>query len=246
MVGTVFRPWWRNFINLVYPLSCLICKVRLNPLSDKPLCEICWKKIEYNQGPFCRVCGRHLPAKTEKHALICSDCQSSSFFFRQARSVCVYDGVIKECIHLFKYNSKLSLVKPLSKLMIDFARNYLDMETITLILPVPLHKVKQRQRQFNQAHLLAKSLSRAFAIKLKGSLLVKTKLGPAQVNLTQQERPKNVQSAFRVKDSKVLKDKNVLLIDDVLTTSATVNECSKMLLEAGVNRVEVFTLARSN
>ena len=130
--------------------------------------------------------------------------------------------------------------------MIDFARNYLDMETIDLILPVPLHKVKQRQRQFNQAHLLAKSLSHAFAIKLNDSLLVKTKLGPAQVNLTQQERLKNVQSAFRVKDSKVLKDKNVLLIDDVLTTSATVNECSKMLLEAGVNRVEVFTLARSN
>ncbi len=257
MLGTVFGPLWKNFINLIYPLSCLICKVRLNPLSDRPLCEICWERIEFNLAPFCRICGKHLPAppetnkaagpaKSQNQVFICKDCQTSVYFYRCAHSVCVYDGVIKECIHLFKYKSKLSLVKPLRKLMIDFAHNFLDMEDVDLIMPVPLHGSKLRERQFNQAHLLAKSLSHAFSKELKDSLLIKIKTVSAQFNLSRAERIKNVRDNFKVNNAEVLKDKNVLLVDDVLTTSATANECARMLSEAGANRVDVFTLARSN
>jgi len=129
--------------------------------------------------------------------------------------------------------------------MVDFARNFLNMKEIDIIVPVPLHKAKQRQRQFNQAHLLAKSLSRAFTKKLGNKQLAKIKFGPAQVNLSKAERRRNVKGAFKVKDAASLRNKNVLLVDDVLTTQATANECSKMLLQAGANRVEVFTLARS-
>ncbi len=256
MVGTVFGAWAKNFINLIYPLSCLICKVRLNPLSDKPLCEICWNKIEFNSPPFCRVCGKHLPAppetneatgpaKTQNLAFICKDCQTFSYFFRTAHSVCIYDGIIKECIHLFKYKGKLSLVKPLGKLMIDFVHNFLDMKKIDLIIPVPLHSTKQRQRQFNQAQALAKSLSYAFSKRLQDKLFIKIKPGPAQVNLSRRERIKNVQGSFKIKNVRLLENKNILLVDDVLTTGATVNECARTLLEGGANRVDVFTLAHN-
>lgn len=167
------------------------------------------------------------------------------FFFNQAFSVCRYEGVIKDCIHLFKYRSKLSLVKPLSKLMVDFAHNFLDMENIDLILPVPLASSKLRQRQFNQAKLLAKSISCAFSKELKDKLLIKIKPGVAQVNLSRTERLKNVRGSFKVRHQLLFKNKNILLVDDVLTTGATINECARMLLDAGAKRVNAFTLARS-
>ena len=129
--------------------------------------------------------------------------------------------------------------------MIDFAHNFLDMKNIDLILPVPLSSVKLRQRQFNQAKLLAESLSGTFSKELKDSLLIKIKPGPAQVNLSRVERLKNVQGVFKVKNAEALKDKNVLLVDDVFTTGATANECAKVLLEAGAKRIDVFALAGS-
>ena len=256
LIGLMLRVIGKNFINLIYPLSCLICKRGLSPLSDKPLCQACWEKIEYNLPPFCRVCGKHLPAPPETNAaagpansqdlvFICRDCQTCAYFFKKARAVCIYDGIIKECIHLFKYKSKLSLLKPLTKLMIDFAHNFLNMKEIDLILPVPLHSVKQRQRQFNQAHLLAKPLRRAFGKEVKGSLLIKIKSRPAQVNLAQRARLKNTQGAFKVRNANRLVNKNILLVDDVLTTGATANECARMLLQAGAQKVDVFALARS-
>ncbi len=244
LLDTVFKPWLKNFINLIYPLSCLLCKVRLNPLGDKPFCEGCWAKIELILPPFCRVCGMHLPTKNQNQALACRNCQTASYFFSTARAVCRYDGIIKECIRLFKYKSKLSIAKPLSRLMIDFGRNFLTMEDIDLILPVPLHGSKLRLRQFNQAQLLAKSLSKAFSKELQTRSLIKIRPGPAQVNLKRRERLKNVQGTFKVRNSPVLKNKNILLVDDVLTSAATANECAKVLLEAGANRVDVFTLAR--
>lgn len=244
MIGTVFKAWVKNFINLFYPLSCLICKAALSPLSDKPLCEICWNKIEFSLPPFCRVCGKHLPAGNQNHAFICRDCQARVYSFKKARSVCVYDGVIKECIHLFKYKSKLSLVKPLSKLMINFAHKFLDMRNVDSIIPVPLHSAKQRQRRFNQAKLLAGDLAGAFSKELQANLLIKIKSGPAQVNLLRTERLKNVRGAFKVKDARPLENKNILLVDDVLTTGATANECARTLLDAGANRIDAFVLAR--
>lgn len=258
-MGTVFRIWIKNFLNLIYPLSCILCKTKLSPLSDKPLCGICWERFKFNLPPFCRICGKHLPAlpalpetrqvgqaKDQKHSFRCKDCQNRPYSFSQARSVCLYEGAIKECIHLFKYKSKLSLARPLSNLMIDFARKFLDMEKIDLVLAVPLHKVKFRQRQFNQAQLLARALSRASLKEMKENLLIKIKLRPAQVNLLRAERLKNVRGSFKVNNSPYLQNKDILLVDDVLTTGATANECARTLLEAGANRVEVFTLARAN
>lgn len=112
-------------------------------------------------------------------------------------------------------------------------------------MPVPLHINKLRQRQFNQAQLLAKVFAKEFAKKLKGNLLIKIKSGAAQVNLSRRERLENVRGSFRVKNSSSIKDKHILLIDDVVTTGATVNECAKVLSGAGARRIDVFALARS-
>ena len=230
-MSTVFKPWLKSLLNLIYPLSCLLCKASLSPLSAQPLCNICWNKL-------------NLTAKNYSQAPNYKDSQTAAYFFKKAYSVCVYDGIIKECLHLFKYKNKVSLAKPLSRLMIDFGHSFLNMGDVDLILPVPLHGSKLRLRQFNQAQLLAKSLSRAFFKELRDNSLIKIRPGPAQVNLKRRERLRNVQGAFKVKNAPVLKNKNILLVDDVLTSAATANECAKTLLDAGANRVDVFTLAR--
>ncbi|MFC1698383.1 double zinc ribbon domain-containing protein [Candidatus Omnitrophota bacterium] len=251
----MFRPWIKSLINLIYPLTCLICGIKLDPLSQKPLCAVCWSKIEYNPAPFCRVCGKPLPAcpagspagrpaRHQSQALVCQDCQNSQFYFKQVRSVCKYDGVIKECIHLFKYNHKLSLTKPLGGLLVDFATHNCDMSQIDLILPVPLHSKKLRQRQFNHAQNLAQSLAAAFSKQIQPQLIVKIKPGPDQVSLTRAARSRNIRGAFTIRNNKPVKSKNVLLVDDVFTTGATVNECAKALLDAGAKQVDVLTLAR--
>lgn len=242
---TMLGPWRKHFLNLIYPLFCLLCKVKLHPLSDKPLCDICWSKIEFNLPPYCRICGRHLPAPSQNQVLLCQDCHKRRYFFSAAHSVCVYDGIIKECIHLLKYNRKLALVGPLSELLFDFSRRYLDLSACDLIIPVPLHRAKLRQRQFNQAALLAAALGRAYSKESAEKILIKIIPSPAQVKLSQKQRLRNVRGAFKVRSGRLLKEKNVLLVDDVLTTGATVNECAKTLLEAGCARVNVLTLACS-
>jgi ComF family protein len=132
--------------------------------------------------------------------------------------------------------------------MIDFAGKFLNMKRTDYLLAVPLHKVKQRQRQFNQAHLLAEGLARTFSKPLMDSLLIKARSTPAQVSLSQRERLKNILGTFKVnlKPLPILKGKTILLIDDVFTTGATANECARLLREAGAKQVDIFTLARSN
>jgi len=171
LIGTVFKAWVKNFINLFYPLSCLICKAALSPLSDKPLCEICWNKIEFSLPPFCRVCGKHLPApynpgqaglpaRNQNHAFICRGCQACVYFFKKARSVCVYEGIIKECIHLFKYKGYIGLIDIFRDIMIDFVKKHDIHKNVDLIVPVPIYPTKKRERTYNHAEILARSLSK--------------------------------------------------------------------------------------
>lgn len=236
--------WVKSFINLFYPLSCYICRAKLSPLRDIPLCDQCLRGIQFNQSPFCRRCGTHLPAFSQKDAYYCKKCRTTPYYFKRAFSVCVYAGIVKQCIHLFKYKRKLALSKFLCRLLIDFTRSFIAIEKIDLIIPVPLHPRKLRQRQFNQAEILAQALSRAFNKRLKHNALVKIKDTPAQIDLPQAARIKNARGCFRVKNLPAVKDKNILLIDDVLTTAATVNECAKVLRQAGAKKIEVLTLAR--
>lgn len=136
------------------------------------------------------------------------------------------------------------MVNPLARLMIAFARKFLDMKNIDLILSVPLHSQKLRQRQFNQAQLLVEPLAGAFSKKMHTKLISKIEPGPAQVELSRTERLKMVRDTFKIRKAQPLKDKNILLVDDVFTTGATANECAKALLASGAKKVEVFTLAR--
>ena len=241
----MLKSFFDGLIDLIYPKICLICKSKLNIQSGKDglVCLKCWGKIKRNLPPFCRSCGRHLEATNfTKH--ICPNCVKKKLHFDRAFSPCVYEGVIKELIHEFKYKSKDYLGHTLSELMIEFIREYnLPMEYIDFIVPVPLHKSRLREREFNQAEILGNHIAVEFNKDLLNNNLIRHQPTKTQTELKEDERFLNVKGSFSVKEKAFIKAKNILLIDDVLTTAATSSEAAYALKEAGANIVFILTLA---
>jgi len=231
----------RGIVGLIYPPSCQMCGKRLNLFDRRVLCEICYNDIRLNNLPFCKRCGR--PAPYEDY--VCESCKEKRYYFDSSYAVCIYEGVIRECIHNFKYNANFALERLFKDLMIEFVEKYIDMSRVDWLVPVPLHRVKYRERSFNQSAILAAHLSKRFGISVLKGNLVRIQLGKPQIMLPKYKRLEGIKGSFKIKKPSLIKDKMLLLIDDVFTTGATVNECSKILKEAGASIVKVLTLARS-
>lgn len=240
----MIRTYLRGFINLIYPLSCQVCSRELDPQSQRPLCQSCWEGIQMNLPPYCPHCGKSLPASSQKLTRLCEDCQHTNYHFTRAWAACVYEGTLRECIHLLKYSKKLCLARPLSQLMVDFAASFLDTNGIDYIVPVPLHTVKMREREFNQAYLLSRPIADRFGIPISVNNLQRIRLTPPQVDLARKDRLNSPKGTFKLRKPEQFYKKSVLLIDDVFTTGSTVNECSRLLAEAEAKEVNVLTLAR--
>ena len=162
-----------------------------------------------------------------------------------ARALGVFEGSLQEAIHRWKYEGKTYLTPFFAEWMAEGLNRYWERGSLDLLIPVPLHARRLRERGFNQALLLVKDLSRRTGIPYHKTILQKKKSTIPQVNLSGAEREKGVRGSFEVIEREELEAKSILLVDDVYTTGATVNECSKMLLTAGAARVDVFTLAHA-
>jgi len=233
-----------GLVDIVYPKTCLACKNKLRASSiDNLICGQCWGKIERNTPPFCYSCGRHLE-RLNFTKNICPSCLKTKFHFDRAFSPCVYTGVIKELIREFKYNNRDYLGLPLSRLMVDFIREYnIPVDYLDFIVPVPLHKTRLREREFNQAEILSKYIAEEFKKEMASGILLRHRHTKTQTDLAINERLLNVKRSFSVDKNKGVKGKNILLVDDVLTTGATSSEAASTLKEAGANIVFVLTLA---
>lgn len=240
----MFRRLVNGLVDFVYPKVCLACRSKISASSvDELICLGCWGKIKKNVPPFCHSCGRHL----EKNNLaknICPECLKKKLHFDRAFSPCVYDGVIKGLIHDFKYKNKDHLGRPLSKLMIEFAKVYsLPMADLDFIIPMPLHKTKLREREFNQAQVLSEHISAEFKKDVLSDILLRNRHTRTQTDLEIPERFQNVKDSFSIAKNEAVKGKHILLVDDVLTTGATSSEAALALKNAGANIVFVLTLA---
>jgi ComF family protein len=153
---------------------------------------------------------------------------------------------MREAVHQFKYGRKVSLGKTLGRLMARGCRDFLEDCEADIIMPVPLHPKRLRWRGFNQAALLARQVSRAYAVPLDPFTLKRTRATQPQTQLTEPERRRNVRGAFAVRTASTLEGKKVLLVDDIYTSGATVNECSRTLKKAGAATVYVLTLAHAS
>ncbi len=227
-----------GFLNLLFPLNCLICRRGLDPGNKKYLCPSCWAEIRLIKEPVCSRCGRPSALST------CISCRKKHYHFQAARAAGFYEGVLRECIHLFKYSRKAYLSQPLGELLAELMKDDDNLRKAELLVPVPLDRKRYREREFNQAHLLAKAVSRRFGIPLSPSTLRRTRTTLPQTGLNRRQREENVKGLFRVARAKECRGKTILIIDDVFTTGSTANECAKVLSRVGAREVNILTVAR--
>lgn len=226
-----------QFIDLIFPPRCYICKNK----SQKTICDGCLSKVKFIASPICRICGK--PKDRYFVDDLCEDCVKGDGPFSMARSVVLYEGVVKEAIHKFKFEGKKKLASPLGRFLVSYLENGdMPLEKIDRIMPLPLSRKREDQRGHNQSKLLAEEVSRFCHIDLDSTSLRKIKDTTPQFELARKERLSHVKGAFSCAP---LNGSNVLLIDDIYTTGATVREASMSLKAAGAGSVYVLTLART-
>lgn len=247
------RTYVEQLLDLIYPKVCFGCRRPIDYQSNIYLCSECWEELDRQiTPPFCTICGRPINISPHENLYFgdisdlgrCPDCIGCCYHFSRGYTAALYERLVKDCIHNFKYNYNTYLAGTLAQLMIKFSLKYIDIRKIDVLVPVPLHWRRFRQRGFNQAQLLAKRISIDLGIPVRKNVLRRIRHIPSQVELPRCERLDNVKGAFKVRNTDGLIDKLVLLIDDVFTTGATLDECSRVIMEAGAKDVWVFSLAR--
>nr|MBW1795956.1 ComF family protein [Deltaproteobacteria bacterium] len=247
------------FVYAIFPPMCFICSTYYDsreasigtdasdPVSDLTVpyfCESCREGLLPIASPFCSRCGLpFISREGDNHT--CSECLLGKKYYRKARAFGIYDGSLMEAIHLLKYRKKTSISRPLSALARETFFRFWDINTIDLLVSVPLHVKRLRERGFNQAHLLIRRWAKQEGISLDGLTLSRSRWTEPQTSLSRAERRKNIKGAFSVRHPERIKGRKVLLVDDVYTTGATVNECARVLMKAGAEFVDVLTLARA-
>lgn len=234
----------RSMLNLLYPLHCAACGIHLASADSQGVCDDCRARIRRNPAPYCQTCGRPMP----NTGMICAECVKMQPVFASARSACLYEGPLKDLVLKFKYKNRRSLLGLFTVIMMDFLRDNNDiMEGVEAIAFVPLHKKKRLERGINQSELIAASLGRYLGIPVINALEKKRKT-KNQNELSRFERLTNLKDAFSVSPefSQMVKDRDILIIDDVMTTGSTLNEAAKPLLTEGARRVRCYTLARGS
>jgi competence protein ComFC len=229
---------------LLFPSFCRLCREPLEEAGERVVCASCLAKLASHGGPSCPRCGRFLEGPGEGH--LCGRCLTEVPAFSLHRSCGVYGGTLKDVILLFKYRRYAPLSRPLAR----YAEACLGAETslwqgAELIVPVPLHPARRRERGFNQARLLARDLASLRGLAVLDGALVKTRNAPAQAGLGAAERERNVRSAYAVKRPARVRGRTLILVDDVTTTGATIRECARVLNEAGAREVRAITLAQA-
>jgi ComF family protein len=229
----------------VLPVDCATCG---KPLIDDPVpffCRSCWSTLHPLHGPSCPRCGRPFPspdALLYSPGHLCGPCRSRPPAYTQAWSLYLYVAPLHDAVRLLKYHKKVALADALGGLLQTAS---LPVLTIDVLIPVPLHTTRLREREYNQSLLLADRLNRRLCLPLSYDNLVRSKRTAPQTALGRTARLKNLRWAFTVLRPAELIGKRVLLVDDVFTTGTTVNECAKTLRKAGSSDVYVITLART-
>jgi len=237
---------WNGFnagLGLVYPEVCQLCHGQRANARDGLVCSQCWSRVRFIRPPFCRRCG--LPFAGDLTAAFeCTNCRELKLHFSSARSAVVAKSTVLEAIHRFKYSRALWFESFLADLLLREAVPALRGQPWDLIVPVPLHPLKQREREFNQAEVLARHLSAATKIPLQTKILRRVTPTRTQTLLTRDERAKNMSGAFAVPAGVRLDGKKIILVDDVFTTGATTSACAAAVRRAGAAEACVWTVAR--
>jgi competence protein ComFC len=229
-------------VSLLYPATCAICREQVR--AGQYLCDGCEGKIVRIVRPFCETCSEPFEGSINT-AFRCANCAHRTIHFDAAVAAYRGRGIVRDVIHEFKYNRQIHL----RHLVARWLRAALDDERLRgqqfhVVVPVPLHPARQRERGFNQATLLAQLLSAHAAIPCR-PLLKRIRYTTTQTALDRSERMENLHNAFRLRKNADVRGLRMLLIDDVLTTGSTLSECARVLKRAGAKSVHAATAARA-
>ena len=230
-------------LDLILPPTCHICRSFIPDAGTLHICPTCRDQLPLVTSPLCPLCGIPFIGIGNNHR--CGRCLSTPPHFDAARAHFLYEGPIRDLIHSFKYNHLTHLRSPLALMTLEGVHAFLTAQDIHLIVPVPLHRSRLRQRGFNQAVLLGRVIARDLSLPMVPDALIRTRQTEPQMQLSAAERRVNVQGAFSVKKTECVAGKGVLLLDDVMTTGSTMNECAKELKKAGATTVIAVTVART-
>lgn len=231
----------------VFPSDCRFCGAPLIKVSRIPVCDVCLDTIQRLEGNFCHVCGDGLLTSATKSNACCGECLKDERPFTRAVAYGAYDGALRDLIHLLKYDRVRPVAGVLGRMVsegiLEIAPEIRDDHP--LVVPVPLHTSKLRERGFNQSELIASAALKLAKIgELRPEILRRGRATESQTGLSPQQRRNNMRGAFAVTCPDEIVGKNIILVDDVFTTGTTVSEAARVLLRAGASRVWVVTVAR--
>lgn len=228
-------------LDLIYPsnIYCICCNKPIQDTVRFSICPQCMEEIRWAFGKTCAKCGK--PLQDWYYPSICTDCTINRHFFERGFTCVFYGEKEKKIVYDIKYNQKAYIAAKIAEIM----KERLKSANINpdCILPVPMHKMKLKERGYNQAEILSVYLSELTGIEYKNNILLRIKNTEPMSRLSLSERKNNLRNAFAVEKKEKIKGKRILLVDDVYTTGSTADECSKALLAAGAETVWVLTFA---
>lgn len=234
-----FQLIWHQLIDFAIPLTCPYCDKIID--SKQILCDECYEKIRFIHGTKCYRCGRPLPLEETDEKILCGTCLEKRPIYDQARSVFIYDDFSRKAILRLKYSDRTDFRRFFVHFMLKAGTDLF--EKTDMITPVPLHWKRKLKRMYNQADVLGELIAYKLNKPYHSRLLIRQKNTIAQERKTAKERLQNVKEAFSINKPELVHGKTILIIDDVLTTGATVNACAKELKEQGAKAVYVLTIA---
>ncbi len=226
----------KSIINWIFSDKCISCSKEIGKSGF--FCEECFKNIIFIDFPFCRCCGKILQTSYNTE-MLCEICSNHQRIFHSGRSLFVYNEQSKRIIMRIKKEADEHIAKKCVKMLINRYGNII--RNSDLIIPIPSHFSRILKRGFNPATIIAKHISKLSGMPLNTNALKRIKRTKYQKNKTLMERQENVEGAFRA-DSQIISGKNILLVDDVMTTGATISECAKTLKESDANTVNFMTI----
>jgi len=226
----MIKNYVTELFDFILPRFCPSCRNKL-ATSENTVCNSCLSKIKLADPEFIKS---EFQRKYESKRLISGFV--SHYIFEK-------DKELQHIIHALKYDKKFHIGIFLGKSLGEHFKSHFQNWNINLIVPIPLHHLKKAERGFNQSYYIAKGISSQTSIAVKANAIKRMRFTQSQTTKTLKEREENVEGAFKVRKTENVKGKNILLVDDVMTTGATINECGKVLLEEGANRIYASTVA---
>ena len=241
--GPVFSHAAGGLLDLVYPPGCLACRAAVDRAGG--LCPSCWTGVRFIERPYCEKLGTPFAQDLRSPGLISPEAMANPPVYGRARAAVRFeDGPARQLVHRLKYGDRLEVAKPMGQWMARAGAELLA--EADMLVPVPLHRLRLMSRRFNQAALLANAVARETGTPVEPLLLVRRRATLPQVGMTRSKRAINVQGAFHVPEAArpFVEGRRALLVDDVLTSGATINAAARALLRGGARQVDVLVFAR--